>query len=69
MDGLVERLTVNGVDVAAFVEQELDRRDPERALLRAEDQRGLLDAWAALEQEEWLHHGYAARDLAVIGPT
>lgn len=42
-------LTVNGVDVAPFVDAELDRRFPGRGLRRAEDPDGLRDAWAALE--------------------
>ena len=41
---------VNGVDVIAFVEAELDRRFPGRALRRAADPDGLREAWAALEQ-------------------
>ncbi len=40
---------VNGVDVVAFVESELDRRFPGRALRRATDPDGLRAAWDALE--------------------
>ena len=43
-------LRVNGVDVAPFVEAELDRRFPGRADRRAEDADGLRAAWAALER-------------------
>jgi hypothetical protein len=35
VDGLVRRFFVNGVDVAPFVEAELDRQNPERAQLHA----------------------------------
>lgn len=44
-------LVVNGVDVVAFVESELDRRFPGRSQRRAEDADGLRAAWAALEQQ------------------
>lgn len=46
-DGSV--LLVNGVDVAPFVDGELNRRFPGRAERRAEDPDGLRAAWAALE--------------------
>jgi len=41
---------VNGVDVTAFVEAELDRRFPGRSLRRAADPDGLRAAWEALER-------------------
>lgn len=43
-------LLVNGVDVAPFVESELNRRFPGRAERRATDPDGLRAAWAALER-------------------
>jgi hypothetical protein len=43
-------LRVNGVDVAPFVDAELNRRFPGRAERRAEDPDGLRAAWAALER-------------------
>lgn len=43
-------LHVNGVDVAPFVDAELNRRFPGRAQRRAGDPEGLRAAWAALEQ-------------------
>ncbi len=50
LDGWVDRLLVNGVDVTAFVDAELDRRHPERVQLRsvrtADDYRAM---WATLE--------------------
>ncbi len=42
-------LVVNGVDVAAHVDAELDRRFPGRSLRRAADPEALRAAWAALE--------------------
>lgn len=51
IDGEIEgRLVINGVDVAPLIETELDRLDPDRALLRAEDADGFRKAWAMLEQ-------------------
>lgn len=47
-DGSV--LLVNGVDVAPFVDAELNRRFPGRAERRAEDPDGLRSAWAAVER-------------------
>ncbi len=43
------RLLVNGVDVAPYVDAELDRRFPGRALRSAGTPDGLRDAWAAVE--------------------
>ena len=42
-------LSVNGVDVAPFVDAELNRRFPGRAERRAADPDGLRAAWATLE--------------------
>ena len=50
LDGDFERLVVNGVDVTAYVEAELDRRYPDRPLMRATDADGYRAAWAALER-------------------
>jgi hypothetical protein len=47
-DGSV--LRVNGIDVAPFVDAELNRRFPGRAERRATDPDGLRAAWAALER-------------------
>lgn len=46
IDGSILSLTVNGVDVTAYVEGELDRRHPERKQLGADDVDGLRQAWA-----------------------
>lgn len=54
IDGLVANLVVNGVEVTAYVEAELDRRHPVRVLLRSDDPvdlraaaRQLDTAWGA----------------------
>jgi DinB superfamily/Pentapeptide repeats (8 copies) len=51
IDGEIEgRLVINGVDVAPLIEAELDRLDPDRALLRPVDADGFRTAWAMLER-------------------
>jgi hypothetical protein len=50
IDGEVECLVVNGVDVAPLVEAELDRRDPDRPKMRPTDPRGFRDAWDIVER-------------------
>ena len=41
---------VNGVDIGPLVEQELNRRTPERAKMRPDDVDGFKDAWAIVER-------------------
>ena len=48
--GELGRLVVNGVDVVPYVEAELDRRTPERALMRPEDADGFRLAFATLDR-------------------
>jgi len=48
IDGLVTDLVVNGVEVTAYVEAELDRRHPVRLLIRSDDPADLRRAWAEL---------------------
>ena len=48
IDGLVNRVTINGVDVVPFVVAELDRRHPERKLLNPTDAAGMREAWSML---------------------
>ncbi|WP_214406842.1 DinB family protein [Pseudonocardia lacus] len=49
IDGLIDGLRVNGVDVAPLVEAELDRRHPERRALRPTTVEGAREAWAVVE--------------------
>jgi uncharacterized damage-inducible protein DinB len=49
VDGDIEGLRINGVEVAPLVEAELDRRYPERAALRCRDGDSLRAGWAGLE--------------------
>jgi DinB superfamily len=48
IDGLVTNLVVNGVEVSAYVEAELDRRYPVRVLLRSDVPADLLEGWRRL---------------------
>jgi uncharacterized damage-inducible protein DinB len=51
ISGWVEGLVVNGVDVTAYVESELDRRHPERVQLREiESADGFRAMWDTVEQ-------------------
>jgi hypothetical protein len=45
IDGLVDQVTINGVDVGPLIEAELDRRDPDRTLVRPTDAEGFRRAW------------------------
>jgi hypothetical protein len=50
IDGLIQNVTVNGVDVTGYVVNELNRRHPERALFTAADPAGLRNAWDTVDQ-------------------
>ena len=49
IDGAIENLTVNGIDVMPLVEAELDRRYPDRPKMRPTDAAGFREAWDVLE--------------------
>ena len=48
--GEIERLTVNGVDIAPLIQAELDRRYPGRAAMRPAGPAGFREAWDLVEQ-------------------
>jgi uncharacterized protein YjbI with pentapeptide repeats len=50
IDGEIQNLLVNGVDVAPLVNAELDRRDPGRAKMRPTDPAGFREAWDIVER-------------------
>jgi len=52
ISGDLEGLRLNGVEVGPLVMAELDRRQPERSKLRANDPDGLAEAWAMIE-DRW----------------
>jgi hypothetical protein len=45
IDGYVDQVTINGVEVGPLIEAELDRRDPDRMLTRPTDADGFRRAW------------------------
>src|SRR5215211_8843777 len=49
LDGEMNGLRIWGVEVAPLLEAELDRRHPERAVLRATEPADLRAGWAGLE--------------------
>lgn len=49
IDGEIENVIVNGIDVAPLVEAELLRRHPELAKLRPTDADGFREGWAVIE--------------------
>ena len=51
IEGEVRNVVINGVEVGEYVEAELDRRHPERPLLRSSDPAELREGWARLQQE------------------
>ena len=50
ISGELENVRINGVDVVPLVEAELDRRHPERPLMRPVDAAGFRAAWEVLER-------------------
>lgn len=50
IDGEIQNLVINGVDVAPLVNAELDRRDPDRARMRPTDPAGFRKAWDIVER-------------------
>ncbi|HEX3327469.1 MAG TPA: DinB family protein [Actinomycetota bacterium] len=50
IEGEIQNLLINGVDVAPLVEAELDRRHPDRAKMRPTDPAGFRAAWDVVER-------------------
>jgi uncharacterized protein YjbI with pentapeptide repeats len=48
INGEIENVTINGVDVGPLIEAELDRRYPDRAKMRPADPAGFREAWDIL---------------------
>jgi hypothetical protein len=51
IDGLVESLVVNGVEVSSYVDAELDRRYPVRILIRSDVPADLREGWRQLRAD------------------
>ena len=50
IDGQIDRLTINGVDVGPLITAELDRRYPDRVKMRPTDPAGFREAWDIVER-------------------
>ena len=48
--GLIHGLTINDVEVAPLIMQEMDRRYPERTKLRPTTAAGVVEAWSVIEK-------------------
>ena len=62
IDGEVDGLLVNGVDVGVLVEAELDRRDPDRTKMRPASPAEFAEAWDIVERR-WELSVARAREL------
>ena len=67
IDGMVDRLVINGVEVAPLLEAELDRRHPGRERLRSEDPDDLRAGWSWLEEQWAATTAAAPRSSSVSG--
>jgi hypothetical protein len=63
----VRNVTINGVDVSAYVEAELDKQQPGREKMRPTDPAGFREAWDLLE-ELWAGTVERARALEARRP-
>jgi hypothetical protein len=50
LSGNIQSLVVNGIEVAGYVREELERRRPELAYLESKDVTGLQRAWAKVQE-------------------
>jgi hypothetical protein len=48
--GAYDNVTINGVEVGPYVQQQLDLRYPDRVMMRPTDPEGFRGAWARLEE-------------------
>ncbi|MEU8817935.1 DinB family protein [Actinoplanes sp. NPDC048796] len=62
IDGEIESLRINGVDVVPYVQAEMDRRDPERVKMRPTEPAGFREAWDLVEAR-WAETVERARRL------
>ncbi len=67
IDGDIRGLVVNGVEVLPLIDAELDRRHPDRVLMRPTDPDGYRAAWRRLE-ELWAGTVERARSLEARSP-
>ena len=62
IDGQIDQLFVNGIEVMPLVEAELNRLDPDRVKMRPTDAEGFREAWEILERR-WMETVERARRL------
>jgi uncharacterized damage-inducible protein DinB len=62
IDGELQNVAINGVDVAPLIEAELERRDPDYARMKPKDADGFREAWTILERR-WSETVDRARSL------
>jgi hypothetical protein len=62
ISGELQGVVINGVDIAPLVEEELNRRRPERAKMRPADVAGFQEAWSIVERR-WASTIDSARSL------
>jgi hypothetical protein len=62
INGELRNVVINGVEVSAYIEAELNRQSPERALMHPTDPAGFRQAWDLLEQK-WAETIERARAL------
>ncbi|GAA0477341.1 hypothetical protein Ade02nite_68730 [Paractinoplanes deccanensis] len=65
INGEIESLVINGVDVAPYVVAERDRLDPERVKMRPSDPAGFREAWDLVETR-WAETVERARRLPAV---
>jgi uncharacterized damage-inducible protein DinB len=62
IDGDLQNVVINGIDVAPLIEAELERRDPDYARMKPKDADGFREAWSVLERR-WAETVDRARTL------
>src|SRR3954469_15708568 len=50
IDGEIQNVVVNGIEIGPLVDAEMERRDPDYAKMKPKDADGFRDAWEILER-------------------
>ena len=62
IDGEIQNVVVNGIEIGSLVEAEMERRDPDYARMKPKDADGFREAWGILERR-WAETVDRARRL------
>jgi uncharacterized protein YjbI with pentapeptide repeats len=62
IDGEIQNVVVNGIEIGSLVEAEMERRDPDYAKMKPKDADGFREAWEILERR-WAETVDRARRL------